>query len=71
MPSIREESGRLRAGESSQREGHGSKARTIEGHVLEIADGSPCEIDIVQNQALLCPKLEGLDDPEGDCGRRK
>lgn len=37
--------------------------------MLELADGHGFEIDIVQDEALLCAVLEGLDDAEGERSR--
>lgn len=47
-----------------------SWSSTLESCFFQVADSRCMEIDIVQNQASLCPEFERLDDANGECCRR-
>ncbi len=52
-------------------EGSGVAKRTGADEELEVGDSGVIEVEVVENEAPLCPVFKGLDDPDCDrrCGR--
>ena len=52
-----------------KRTGAGSgRMGTLADFVLQLGDGSICEVDMVEDETALCSILEGFDDANGEGG---